>query len=114
MARLTREQYNKWDAQAKNGFHFDLHYYVTWSEKTLIKNIKQDDGCIIQFKLWYMPEYETKTNEWETMEALSQHSKLPISQNLQNLKDLPVLHTTESTKEEVNDVILSLIKEKFL
>lgn len=64
MARLTREQYNKWDAQAKNGFHFDLHYYVTWSEKTLIKNIKQDDGSIIQFKLWYMPEYETKTNEW--------------------------------------------------
>lgn len=63
MARLTREQYNKWNEQAKNGFQFDIQYYVMWSEKTLIKNVPQEDGSIIQFKLWYIPEYETKTNE---------------------------------------------------
>lgn len=63
MAKLTREQYKKWNAQAKNGFQFDLQYFLTWNEKTLIKNIPQEDGSIIQFKLWYMPEYETVTNE---------------------------------------------------
>lgn len=64
MAKITREQYNKWNAQAQNGFRLDLQYYVGWGEKTLIKSIKQTDGTIIQFKLWYIPEYETKVNEW--------------------------------------------------
>lgn len=64
MARLTREKYNKWNEQAKNGFQFDIQYYVMWSEKTLIKNVPQEDGSIIQFKLWYIPEYETKTNDF--------------------------------------------------
>ena len=57
---------------------------------------------------------ERKESEWQSMEALCQINNLPISQNLRDLKDLPVLHTTESFKEEVNDTILSLIKEKFL
>ena len=69
MAKLTREQLNKWNAQAKNGFQLDLQYFLIWNEKTLIKDVKQEDGCIIRFKLCYMPEYETKTNEcgckWE-------------------------------------------------
>ena len=64
MAKLTREQLNKWNAQAKNGFQLDLQYFLVWNEKTLIKNIPQEDGSIIQFKLWYMPEYETKTNDF--------------------------------------------------
>lgn len=64
MAKLTKEQYNKWNAQAKNGFQFDFRYFITHNEKTLIKNIPQDDGCIIQFRLWYFPEYETKTNDY--------------------------------------------------
>ena len=63
MAKLTREQYNKWNAQAKNGFQLDLQYFLIWGEKTLIKDVKQEDGSIIRFKLWYIPEYETTTNE---------------------------------------------------
>lgn len=35
MAKLTREQYNKWNSQAKNGFQLDLQYFLTWNEKTL-------------------------------------------------------------------------------
>lgn len=64
MATITREQFEKWNAQAKNGFKLDLQYYLCFSEKTLIKDIPQANGDIIQFKLWYLPEYETKTNEY--------------------------------------------------
>lgn len=64
MAKITREQYNKWNAQAQNGFRLDLQYYIVWGEKTLVKSINQPDNTIIQFKLWYIPEYETKVNEW--------------------------------------------------
>lgn len=64
MATITREQFEKWNAQAKNGFKLDLQYYLCYSEKTLIKDISQANGDIIRFNLWYLPEYETKTNEY--------------------------------------------------
>ena len=64
MARLTREQYQKWNGQAQNGFTFDIQEYIGWNEKALTKSIKQPDGTIIQFKIEYYPEYERKTNQW--------------------------------------------------
>lgn len=77
MAKITREQYNKWNAQAQNGFRLDLQYYVVWGEKTLVKSIKQTDGTIIQFKLWYIPEYKTKVNEWGCKWNVKPENKSP-------------------------------------
>lgn len=64
MAKLTREQLIKWNDKAQNGFTFDIQYFLIWNEKTLIKDIEQEDGTIIRFKLWYRSEYETKTNSY--------------------------------------------------
>jgi len=64
MAKITREQFNKWNAQAKNGFQFDLKCFAVWNEKTLTKKIKMENGDIIEFKIEYNKEFETKTNEW--------------------------------------------------
>ena len=64
MAKITREQFNKWNAQAKNGFSFDLEYFLTWSEKTLTKRIEIHDGIVIEFTIQYKNEYETITNEY--------------------------------------------------
>lgn len=64
MAILTREQFNKWNAQAQNGFGFDIERYVVWNEKTLTKNINHADGSIIRFRLEYYPEVETIENEY--------------------------------------------------
>ena len=64
MAKITKDQYTKWSAQAKNGFSLDLQHYVIWSEKTLTKRIKMADGDAMEFKIEYMREYEQKTNEW--------------------------------------------------
>jgi hypothetical protein len=58
MARLTREQAQKWSAQAANGFTFDIEWFLTWNEKQLIKSIKQDNGEIIQFKIRFRKESE--------------------------------------------------------
>lgn len=78
MAKLTKEQYNKWNAQAKNGFQFDFRYFITHNEKILIKNISQDNGCIVQFKLWYFPEYETKTNDYGCSWNVKTGRQIPV------------------------------------
>lgn len=64
MAKITREQFNKWNQQAKNGFGFDLNYYLTWTEKTLTKKVKMENGDVIEFKIEYQKEFETKTNSY--------------------------------------------------
>lgn len=64
MAKITREQFNKWNSQAKNGFQLDLQHYLVWNEKILTKKIKMENGDIIEFRIEYHKEFETKTNEW--------------------------------------------------
>lgn len=78
MAKLTKEQYNKWNAQAKNGFQFDFRYFIIHNEKTLIKSIPLDDGCIIEFKLWYFLEYETKTNNYGCSWNVKTGRQIPV------------------------------------
>jgi len=78
MARITREQYIKWNSQAKNGFILDLEYLLTWNEKTLIKDIKQEDGSIIRFKLWYISEYEEKVNSYGCKWRTATGRKIPV------------------------------------
>lgn len=59
MASITREKAIKWDTEAKKygSFRFDIEYYVLWSEKALIKNIKHEDGTYTQHKIRYASEY---------------------------------------------------------
>ena len=59
MASITREKAIKWDetAQKYGDFRFDVEYYVIWSEKALIKNIKHEDGTYTQHKIRYASEY---------------------------------------------------------
>ena len=82
MAKLTREQINKWNSQAKNGFQFDSRYFLIWNEKTLIKNIKMENGDIIEFKIEYDKEYEKYTNEWK------------VTRNVETGRYIPMLYIT--------------------
>lgn len=78
MAKITREQFKKWDSQAQNGFCFDLQWFLIWNEKQLIKSIKQPDNTIIQFVLTYNKEYETKTNKHGCRWNVDTGRKIPV------------------------------------
>mgnify|MGYP003571248027 CR=1 FL=1 len=64
MAKITREQAQKWDAQAKGGFHFDVRQYAIWGEKELRRTVELDGGDVLELKLEYTAEHETRTNEY--------------------------------------------------
>lgn len=53
MARLTREQAQKWNAQLHGGFRFDARHFVMWGEKIARRNIELDGGRILQATLEY-------------------------------------------------------------
>jgi hypothetical protein len=62
MPSITRDQFHKWNAQAQGGFVFDFRQYCIWGDKELIKQIDLGTGKVVQFRLCYFPEYETRTN----------------------------------------------------
>lgn len=62
MPSITREQAQKWDAQAQGGFRFDVRNYAIWGEKELRKTVEIAEGRVVEFRIGYRAEYETKTN----------------------------------------------------
>lgn len=63
--KITREQYNKWNAEARKygNFQFDVERYVIWGEKQLVKDVPVANGEYIRFVIGY---YEKREN-WRTI-----------------------------------------------
>ena len=80
MPRITREQFNRWNAKAQGGFKFDLRHYVTWGEKTLVKTIERDGGDVLEIRLAYEDEYETR------------HSAAGCRYRVETGRHIPVMH----------------------
>lgn len=44
MAKCTKEQYQRWNAKAQNGFRFDLQHFLMWGEKRAERSIMLPNG----------------------------------------------------------------------
>lgn len=69
MAKLTRDQLEKFNGKCKNGFSLDLFFFCTWGEKRCKKIVKIGDDSIIydvivEFYDKAVKEPETAKN-WE-------------------------------------------------
>lgn len=53
MAKVTREQVNRWEAKLVNGFRFDLCFFLTWNDKRIKKCLKLEDGRTLEAVLEY-------------------------------------------------------------
>lgn len=53
MAKLTKEQVQKWNAQLQGGFKFDVMYFLNWNQKVARRNIELANGKILQATLEY-------------------------------------------------------------
>ena len=62
MPKLTRDQFNRWNAKAQNGFTFDVQKYVAWGDKTLHKVVDLDNGDRMEVRILYTNEYVRKQN----------------------------------------------------
>ncbi len=53
MAKITKEQFNKFNAELKNGFRFDLNFFLTWNEKRATKKIELENNKVLKINLEY-------------------------------------------------------------
>lgn len=57
MAKITREQFNKWSAQLPEGWKLDLQHYVMWGEKKIYTDAPADEaGTFYRLELRYREE----------------------------------------------------------
>ena len=80
MPRITRDQYNKWNEQAQNGFEFDLRNFLIHGEKELRKEVQLSGGEYVEFRLLWTEEYTKYTNEYG------------VTRNIATGKQIPTLH----------------------
>lgn len=60
MAKLTRDQLEKFNGKCKNGFSLDLFFFCTWGEKRCRKIVKiGDDSIIYEVIVEFYDKYES-------------------------------------------------------
>lgn len=78
MAKITREQLNKWNAQAQGGFSFDFRHFCIWHEKRLRKTVEQRDNNVVEFVIDYRAEIEEKTSEYGCKYKIETGRHIPV------------------------------------
>lgn len=53
MAKLTKEQVERWSAKLQNGFAFDVFCYMRDGDKQITKKIELEDGKILEATITY-------------------------------------------------------------
>lgn len=118
MAKLEKFQIEKCNERCKNGFKFDLHYYLYHKEKTLFKCINLESNQILKASILYYEDNQ------EQIPTLHLHKGLPSGEfyNFSGLGQFVTLEKAQKTKrfnlligltEKLTDqYILSLHDEK--
>ena len=76
--KLTANDVKRFDGMCKNGFHFDVRYWMIHDEKTVSKEVSVDGGHV-QIHLLWMDDYETKTNDYGCSWKVPTGKKIPVA-----------------------------------
>lgn len=53
MAKLTKDQVERWNSKLQNGFQFDIYHFMNWGEKQIVKKIPLEDDKILEAQILY-------------------------------------------------------------
>lgn len=54
MPKITRKQYDNWNAKLSNGFRLDLQRFCVWNEKVAVRTIELPDGMVLKAEIgWH-------------------------------------------------------------
>lgn len=102
MPSITKEQFNKWNSKATNGFSFDVKEYVCWGNKALIREEQLPEGKICEFKIGYSDEFVTKTNDWGCKWNVKTGRKIPILDiNILHPGSVKGIYRVQSIKQDI-------------
>lgn len=124
MYKLLKSDIEKWEKDCKNGFKFDIRYYLYHNEKTLIKRIKLDDKTYLEVHLMFYNNYEnyrqvgyyinvniSKWNIEENGMATSQGLGISYKLNDEIYQKRSFKELQRATEHINNDLIMSIYNQ---
>lgn len=111
MAKITNKQIQEINNKCKNNWKLNVQHYLNFSEKTLLKNIENDDKSYLQFSLEYNynKQISLRISKFNYME-----NGLAVTEGLGKFK---ILDETKLKRKSINNLIeftKALTDEKLL
>ena len=100
MAKITKQQIENINKKCMNDWRLDIQYYLYYSEKTLIKQIKLNDENYLEFTLRY--NYK---NQISLHISKFHHKKGDYFASSEGLGKSTILNGTQATRKNINNLI---------
>ena len=100
MGKITKTQIENINNKCRNGWEFDIQYFMYHSEKTLIKQIKLDNENYIEFALRYNYKNQISLHISKFYHKLGEH--FAVSSGLGKSK---ILNEEQATRKNFNKLI---------
>lgn len=101
MATMTKKQIEEINNKCKNGWEFDVVYFVYHEEKTFIKKIKQKDEYYLEFRLHYNSQ-----NQISLHISKYEYSKDKTTATTEGMGKETMLNETKYSRRNVNNLII--------
>lgn len=101
MATMTKKQIEEINNKCKNGWKFDVVYFVYHEEKTFIKKIKQNDEYYLEFRLYYNSQ-----NQISLHISKYEYSKDKKTATTKGMGKDSILEETKYSRKNINNLII--------
>ena len=113
MAKLTKEQVEKYNTKAGNGFKFDIYGFLMKGEKELIKTIDIDSERYIKARVHYQEIYKknesygfnTGTGKHQIVMNVSEWTRGETADHSYGLGKTVIVDETPHVRRNFNDVL---------
>ena len=98
---MTKKQVEELNNRCKNGWKFDVIYFIYHQEKTFIKKIKQDNERYLEFRIYYNSE-----NQIALHISKYTYTNDKACATTEGLGKITVIDNTKYTRKNINNLII--------
>ena len=98
---ITKKQIQELNNRCKNGWKFDIVYFVYYTEKTFIKKIKQNNEGYLEFRIYY-------NNENQVALHISKFTYISdkTCATTEGLGKITIIDNTKYARKNINNLII--------
>ena len=109
---MTKKQVEELNNRCKNGWKFDVTYFIYHTEKTFIKRIKLENEGYLEFRIYY-----NKENQVALHISKYTYTREKVCATTEGLGKITIIDNTKFTRKNINNLIIvtaRLTDEKLL
>ena len=98
---MTKKQVEELNNRCKNGWMFDVPYFIYHQEKTFIKRIKQQNEGYLEFRIYY-----NSNNQVSLYISKFTYTSDKACATSEGVGKITVIDNTKYTRKNINNIII--------